>query len=285
MKRFYTVASVLSMLSFCAAAQPDVERALKMKLEAEKLMAQVKTMNFRGVVMGPAVKGAPYSAVEVSENTQVLGDGTRIHSEQQTSVYRDSEGRIRRETPDEITIMDPVAGVSYVLNTKDHSGRKTGFSQTFSYSTTVSGAEAGKIFTVRTDGRSEGHGEGVGVGVGIATEAHSVVVRKREPQPGDSLGKKTIEGVVADGTRHAETIEVGAIGNDRAIQVVHETWYSPELQTMVQSLHSDPRTGEESFRLTNIVRAEPPANLFQPPADYKLPPLPERTERKEVREF
>jgi hypothetical protein len=272
MKRFYTVASLFSMLSFCAAAQTEGDKAVKMKLEAEKLMAQVKTMNFRGMVMGPAVKGAPYSAVEISENTQVLGDGTRIHNEQQTNVYRDSEGRVRRETPDEVTIMDPVAGASFVLNTKEHSARKMGYTQTFSYSSTTGSGEGGKIFTVRTDGPAGGHGEGVGVG--IATEAHSVIVRKREPQPGDSLGKRTIEGVVADGTRHVETIEVGAIGNDRALQVVNETWYSQDLQTVVESKHSDPRTGEESFRLTNIVRAEPPANLFTPPAEYKLPPLP-----------
>jgi hypothetical protein len=276
MKRFYTVASLFSMLSFCAAAQTDGDKAMKMKLDAEKLMAQVKTMSLRGMVMGPAVKGAPYSAVEISERTQMLGDGTRIHSEQQTNVYRDSEGRVRRETGDEVSIMDPVAGTSFVLNTKEHSARKMGYTQTLSYSSTTGSGEGGKIFTMRTAGPGEGHGEGHGEAgaIGIATEAHSVIVRKREPQPGDSLGKRTIEGVVADGTRHVETIEVGAIGNDRALQVVNESWYSQELQMVVESKHSDPRSGDESFRLTNIVRAEPPANLFTPPAEYKLPPLP-----------
>jgi len=273
MKRFYTVASCLSLLSFCAAAQPEGEKALKMKIEADRLMAQVKTMNFRGMVMGPAVKGAPYSAVEISENTQVLGDGTRIHNEQRTNVYRDSEGRVRRETGDEVSIMDPVTGTSYVLNTKDRSARKVGHTSTYTYST--NSGEPGKIFTVRTAGPAEGHGVEGGA-IGFATEAHSVVMKKRELPSGETLGKRTIEGLVADGIRHLETLAVGAIGNDREIRVVNETWYSPDLQTMVESKHSDPRTGEETFRLTNIVRAEPPASLFQPPADYKLPPVPDR---------
>src|SRR5437764_4583754 len=152
MKRIYTIAGVLSVLAFCASAQREGDKGIKMKMEAEKLMAQVKTMNFRGMVMGPAVKGAPYTAVEISESTQVLGDGTRIHDEHQTTVYRDSEGRVRRETPEEVNIMDPVNGVSFVLNTKDHSARKVGVNQTFSYSTGAAGPESGRIFTVRTNG-------------------------------------------------------------------------------------------------------------------------------------
>jgi hypothetical protein len=272
MKRIYTVASLFSMLSFCAAAQTEGDKAVKMKAEAERLMAQVKTMSLRGMVTGPAVKGAPYSAVEISEHNQVLGDGTRIHSEQQTNVYRDSEGRVRRETPDEITITDPVAGTSYVLNPKDHSARRAGFKYTVVNSTSTSTGESGNMITVHTMGPAvERQGS---FDVGFATEAHTVAFKKRDAQPGESLGKQTIEGVVADGTRHVETIEVGAIGNDRAIQVVNESWYSPDLQMVVKSAHSDPRGGDESFRLTNIVRAEPPANLFTPPAEYKLPPLP-----------
>ena len=54
----------------------------------------------------------------------MLADGTRIHNETQTQVYRDSEGRLRRETPNEITIWDPVANASWVLNPKTQTARK-----------------------------------------------------------------------------------------------------------------------------------------------------------------
>ena len=91
---------------------------------------------------------------------------------------------------------------------------------------------------------------------------------------GDSLGTQIIEGVNAAGTRHVSTIEAGAIGNDRPISITSETWYSDELKMAVMTKRSDPRTGEETFRLTNIQRGEPGAYLFQPPAGYQISPRP-----------
>src|SRR5262245_37496153 len=46
----------------------------------------------------------------------------------------------------------------------------------------------------------------------------------------ESLGTQTIEGVTAEGTRATLTIPAGEIGNTLPIEVVDETWYSPELQ-------------------------------------------------------
>ncbi len=86
----------------------------------------------------------------------------------------------------------------------------------------------------------------------------------------ESLGKQTIEGVEAEGKRITTTMPAGAIGNERPIEMVTETWYSPELQTTIMSKRSDPRTGETTFRLTNIRRAEPEASLFQVPSDYTI---------------
>lgn len=36
------------------------------------------------------------------------------------------------------------------------------------------------------------------------------------------------------------------------------------------SRQSDPRFGETTYRLTNIVRSEPPPDLFEVPADFKV---------------
>jgi hypothetical protein len=92
-----------------------------------------------------------------------------------------------------------------------------------------------------------------------------------DQSPPEALGRQTMEGVAADGTRRTETIEAGAIGNDRPIQITSERWYSPELQTALLTRHNDPRTGEEVFRLINVNRGEQPANLFTiPPAYQKL---------------
>ncbi len=86
----------------------------------------------------------------------------------------------------------------------------------------------------------------------------------------EDLGTTTIEGVLAQGKRSILTIPAGQVGNQQPIEVVSETWYSPELHTMVLMKQSDPRMGETVYRLTNINRAEPPALLFQVPPDYKI---------------
>lgn len=86
----------------------------------------------------------------------------------------------------------------------------------------------------------------------------------------ESLGKQMIEGIEAEGKRTVTTIPVGAIGNERAIEIVSESWYSPELQTVIMSKRTDPTSGETAFRLTNIRRGEPDASLFQVPSDYTV---------------
>ncbi|HRA40493.1 MAG TPA: hypothetical protein PK108_08055, partial [Pyrinomonadaceae bacterium] len=57
---------------------------------------------------------------------------------------------------------------------------------------------------------------------------------------------------------------------DKPIQVISEKWFSPELQVVVMSRHLDPLAGEHIFRLINIKRTEPAAELFSVPAGYKI---------------
>jgi len=88
---------------------------------------------------GKTVKGAPYSATGVTERTQTLADGNRIVNKSTSRIYRDSEGRTRREqtvtighimptTADTnehtIFINDPVANINYILNEKNRTARK-----------------------------------------------------------------------------------------------------------------------------------------------------------------
>jgi hypothetical protein len=86
----------------------------------------------------------------------------------------------------------------------------------------------------------------------------------------EQLGKQLIEGVEAEGTRSTITIPAGDIGNERPIEIVTERWYSPELQLVVMSRHSDPRNGETTYKLTNISRADPAKSLFEVPAGFTV---------------
>jgi hypothetical protein len=317
MNRLVYIATAGALLVLGAVAQ-DAEALAKKKAELEASLVQVKMI---GAVKGMTVKGAPYSAEEVNQTDQMLADGTRIHREIRTTVYRDSEGRTRHETPDNITITDPVANVTYILNPKTMTGQKltmmggsytfvrTGVAgvgangdtnTTFSFNTSGAGPHTVIVNGVQLDDKSlaeamakakasggaqtvtyERHevttatGSGVGTGIGIGTASVGGVMgspmrANLKKSAGEPLGKQTIEGVNADGMREVSTIEAGAIGNDRPIQISTESWYSADLQMNVVTKHSDPRTGDESFRLTNISRAEPAAYLFQLPAGYQI---------------
>jgi len=293
MKRLYVIPA-LGVFAFAAAAQDEQGVVLEKKMaEAKQIAAQVRVVGLQGGVMGKTVKGAPYSAVEVNESTQMLADGTRIHNESQTQVYRDSEGRMRRETPNEITIWDPVANTSYLLNPKTQTARKMPMGN-FVFTSNRTGNGEVSTFTLRT-----GPGDGphvayaateaklkaeieAGVKAGGAAPGNvmfatgpnvEIMQRKmtrREKVKEESLGKQTIEGVSSEGTRMVSTIEAGAIGNDRPIQSVTERWFSPELQTIMLTRSNDPRSGEEVFKLINVSRAEPAAYLFQVPAGYQI---------------
>jgi len=84
------------------------------------------------------------------------------------------------------------------------------------------------------------------------------------------LGERDFAGVRTEGNQRSYTIPAGEIGNRAPIEVSSETWYSPELQVTVYHKRSDPRSGEVVYRLDNLKRGEPPAALFNVPADYTV---------------
>ena len=85
----------------------------------------------------------------------------------------------------------------------------------------------------------------------------------------ETLESREIEGVRAEGTRTVRTIPAGAMGNLLPIEIVNERWMSPELKVVLMTRRYDPRFGETVYRLTNLVRGEPSADLFKVPADFK----------------
>jgi hypothetical protein len=200
---------------------------------------------------GKVVTGAPYSAQAVTEHTQTLADGNTIHTTTTANVYRDSQGRTRREqeigaigpwvaqgTPRKvITITDPVGGAMYTLSPDRQVARQMPFR---THARAWSGAET---------------------------------ARQKPENPNiktESLGTQVIGGVTAQGTRITRTIPAGQVGNQAPIVITTERWYSPELQTDVMRKQVNPQFGETTFQLTNIVRAEPDASLFQVPPNYTI---------------
>ena len=92
----------------------------------------------------------------------------------------------------------------------------------------------------------------------------------RGPAVVTALPAREIEGLKVNGERSSWTIEAGKIGNEKPIVISREVWTSPELMLTVMTRDSDPRTGEVSYRLQNVKRAEPDAALLKVPADYTV---------------
>jgi hypothetical protein len=211
-----------------------------------------------GLHGGKVVKGAPFSAIATSTTTQTLADGNHITRTTQTNLYRDSQGRFRKEVTLQaigplaasgqphsfIVISDPMAGTAYVLEPDQKVARQL--------------PSSGGM-RVRTGG-------GPGGNVFYRTFNESAQATAKT----ESLGPQTVEGVNTEWTRTTRMIPAGEIGNDNPITIVSQHWYSADLQMDVKSTHSDPRFGDTTYTLTNIQRTEPDASLFAVPSDYTV---------------
>jgi hypothetical protein len=215
----------------------------------------MELLGFGGMHGGKVVTGTPFSATAVSETTQTLADGNHISRTTRSNISRDSQGRVRREitlvgfgplagsgqSKSFIVINDPVAGTTFIL----HPDQKTAEKMRKAF---------GKMRGAMRD-RLEARQQ---------EEIASGDAKKED------LGTQTVGGVVAQGTRITRTIPAGQIGNEKPITIVHERWYSNDLQTVVMSKHSDPWIGQTTYTLTNIQRAEPDTSLFAVPSDYTV---------------
>ena len=266
------------------------------------------------LTLDSAVKGQPYSAQAVTESIQTLADGNRIVRRTTANVYRDGEGRTRRDQtvgdmapyatavgePSQVTLIyDPVAGAHYTLDARSKTARKMNFTLTKEMlpdgtesvrvagnPAFVAGFKAGMKESTRPDEKALAEAEAAKVHVEVhaagepmpleakkwnlaAGGVNTFNLKVRDPKI-EQLGKQTIEGIEAEGRRATITIPAGEVGNEQPINIIDETWYSPELKVTVMTRHSDPRMGETVYKLTNLNRAEPAHSLFEVPSDYTI---------------
>jgi hypothetical protein len=227
---------------------------------------------------GAPVQGAPYSATITNENIQTLEDGTHINQTSTGNISRDSQGRTRQDAslppignlsvsdaPHIVFIQDPVAQTAYTLNLSDKTAQKMpALPPNISTSGAMSGGGPGKfVMQMRTSADAGAPPPGIAM-------QRTVIIGDQGQANTEDLGSQTMEGILVNGVRTTRTIPAGEIGNDKPISIVTEVWTSPDLKTIVYSKRTDPRMGEQTFQLTNIVRSEPDASLFTVPADFKI---------------
>jgi hypothetical protein len=235
------------------------------------------------------VKGKPYSADTTTETVQSLADGNRIVHRNVSKFYRDSEGRTRREqtfgnvdpehpSPHEMKVFvdDPVNGLSFVLDPASKSADKVQRSRKVVDEQNAEDEAKRTMIKVTKDGDE-----------GAETAPGPMLIKFRDEHSGDSnavvaltmddkrdvvkedLGTRNIEGVDCTGTRQTITIPAGAVGNEKPISIVRETWFAPAISAVVESTTDDPRYGKTTYQLTNVQLNEPARSLFEPPANFK----------------
>jgi len=285
-----------------------------------------------------AVKGQPFSADTVSESVQTLADGNRIVQTSNGKIYRNGEGKVRREMTGPnghansyffnygpgISIAEPFGGQRVLLNQKERTATTinvvpegdvkvmTGVGEGVGGMTTL------RALTVPSRPLSDeerkavealrGYKEGDPLtpeqqrakellkehSLSLARTSSVMAARSAELAQGfattntgenwfvggfgdskwetktEDLGTQNIEGVTCEGTKRITTIPAGAIGNERPIEITYERWYSKDLGMVVMSKHSDPRFGDQTYTLKNIVRAEPDPSLFTVPKEFRF---------------
>lgn len=224
------------------------------------------------------VQGAPYSATITNESVQTLADGNRIVQTSSGNTARDSQGRTRQDmalptlgnlsaenAPHLVFIMDPVAQASYTLNLTDKTAQKV---------STTSGGPGGVGPGVQTRMFVTRMGPGPGPDGPPPPPMAISMAKLGDDEHADvsteDLGTQTMEGLTVTGVRTTRTIPAGEVGNEKPISIVTEVWTSPDLKTIVYSKRTDPRMGEQTFKLTNVVRADPDPSLFTVPSDFKV---------------
>ena len=297
--RLLTISCLLAACSLNSVAQEKKPMPNKAEIQAD-LIFKVIAPKF---AIGKVVKGSPYSATAITEHVQTLSDGNQIIRKNESTLYRDSEGRTRTEqtlgtigkwtsggeAQQSIFINDSVAGVSYSLDPRTHTAHKTVYPQKKRLVLTPNGPNGTFMINGQTVTQTEfeaaaekklkAHEEMLAKERMEASSAPNPKTKLEMLQQGkmgtgqrktESLGTQTIEGVSAEGTRSTITIPAGEIGNTLPLEIIDETWYSHELQTMLMTRHRDPRSGETTYRLTNLSRSEPDRSLFEVPAGYDV---------------
>lgn len=197
----------------------------------------------------PSTPNAPFTATVNTEWVRPLPDGTRITLKNHRFIARDKNGRVFQERR--------------MLVPED------GKSESFVTQTEIGDPGTHELYTCRPNSRV--------CHLNVFETANPVVPladvnapKSTDTGRPESLGKQSIAGMEAVGTREMMIIPTGAIGNDSPILSKREYWYSKQLGMNVLSIREDPRFGMQKFELSDVVVGEPDAKLFEPPEGFRI---------------
>ena len=228
---------------------------------------------------------APYSGQQTNQLSQTLADGTHITRTlgMNQKAWRDSQGRVRMErsfvsmpnvlknVPTLVEIVDPVAGYTYIMDDVARVAHRIQL---------VARPQPARPTAVRQPGAAarqpalpsfvNGPPPGSGGQIGSGQPPAARQPAPRSQSSSQDLGTQVIDGVQVQGTRTTMIVPAGIQGNDAPISIVHDVWYSAELQLNVLTVTTDPRQGVNTSQIANLSTNEPDPALFFVPTDYTI---------------
>ena len=221
-------------------------------LQAQNAPARGPDGSERTIIPGievPPSPNRPFSGTDTLVRTRLIEGGGTVTTSMTSKVVRDSQGRLYRErhhfaTPDvdpqktlyEFTIYDPISHTSTACTVATRQCKLSSYHPRFSDRLQPTGSfDQGRRFLARED-----------------------------------LGQQSVDNLPATGTRETTTISPGTVGNDKAITLSREFWYSSDLQTNLAVIRKDPREGTVDIRLNVLSRDEPDPSVFAIPSGYTV---------------
>jgi hypothetical protein len=239
-----SAAGLVLATSLLAQNLPEIDALRQAEVDLLNLQQVIRS----GVPLSwesPLVSGRPYSAI--ARTVTRSPDGSHVDRSETETIYRDDQGRTRREINNgrNISILDPAAGVAFNLNTETRTAMKRVL-QPAAYAAQAKVPSQSLL------------------------ELATAQAKSRPNMTVDDLGTQVVNGVSAQGVRTTTTIPAGTFGNDRDLKTIVDRWVSTDLHVLVKSITTDSRSGPTTYEFTNIIVGAPDAALFQVPAGYTI---------------
>jgi hypothetical protein len=200
-------------------------------------------------------KDLPYNATRVFVCEEKLGDGTVVKGKRTFLEWRDSQGRVRRESRDtsfeghelyNVQVVDPVEHVLWQWDVGKDSPRQA----------------------IETKYNMRNEYTQFPLTYQFGNYVHAQGPRFKDVR----LRPKWVNGVYATGDRITQICGPGENGNNtkQPVTTTDETWLSVDLGLIVQSLQNTANGSSEVEDLLDIDRSEPDPSLFKPPTGYQI---------------
>jgi hypothetical protein len=193
---------------------------------------------------------APFSAIANTTWVQNLPDGSTVTHENARVVARDNDGRIFQERRTFVPVPNP--------SNKQSIAYRAQYDDPVQHVTYICWANSKTCdaYPLRIVRDFE-------LPAGLQADKTTYLTR-------ENLGTDTFAGLDVVHTRETYTYYRASIGNTNTILRTVDYWFSAALNVNVKVVRHDPRDGDQTLWLSDVVQTAPEARWFTIPQDYRI---------------